>query len=136
MVNVLDLVAEDAGQFVFSVHQRHESLANKNLATGQGESIDEIGVRDVVELVVELAMGVGGHAPSYGVHVFFDWAVIVFIESMAVMGGHGIPNFDLFFIGKAHHLGYGMADFFLRFGGGVEHRFRPDVVWDSMPLAP
>src|SRR5215469_7537409 len=81
-------------------------------------------------------MGVGGHAPSYGVHIFFDWTLSIFIQLVAITRGHGIANLNFFFIRKPHYLGYGMADLFLRFGGGVEHRFRPDMVWDSMPLAP
>src|SRR5262249_430047 len=98
--------------------------------------IDEIAVRDVVEFVVEVAMGMRGHAATHCVHVRFDWAGNILIQSMAVMSSHRIANLELFVIRKAHYLGYVMADFFLRFGGGVEHRFRPNVVRDLVPLAP
>ena len=75
VVNVLDLVAEHRRQFVFAVHQRHQSRADVNMPAGQRKGIHKIHIWNVVKLVGQFAMGPCRHLGPHAAHVILHQLV-------------------------------------------------------------
>ena len=79
MVNVLDLVAEYRRQFVFAVHQRHQSGADVNMPAGQRKGIHKIHIRNVVKLVGQFAMSPSRHLGPYAAHVILHQFILLLL---------------------------------------------------------
>jgi hypothetical protein len=104
---MFQLVAEDAGEFIFGVHDLDETETNENVAAGQREGVEEILVADEMETVLQLAIRMGSETAADALDVAIDGIVVadtIGAEDHGVVVGQVVADASFFVVGEAGEL--------------------------------
>ena len=70
---MLDLVPEHGGQFIFTFHQSEQASADKHMAAGQCEGIDERAIWNVIELIRQPAVRTRRESRAHLLEIGFNF---------------------------------------------------------------
>ncbi len=103
VVDVLDLVTQNEGELVFAGHAIEHALADKDMAAGKGECVDEIAVGDEMKAIRQAAFGMRGYPVADLADVLLGGALFGIPQRQRrdVLGGEGIANAYLVCVGNA-----------------------------------
>src|SRR6185437_1230499 len=137
VVHVLHLMPQRAGKRVFTAHQPDQPFANKHMAAGKSKRIHEVRIRNVVELVIQLAPSPASDNPSHFCDVRLQLTILLRSQTVArgIALRHGVANANFVSIRKARELGGNPADLALRLRQRVQHAFSANLRLWLAPLA-
>src|SRR5882762_2419727 len=122
VIDVLDLVTQNIGEFVFAHHQVEHAFADVDRTAGKRESVDHVVIGENGESVGQAAMRVDRHGVSDARDVLFE--SLLFGRELARLCGVASGEFpadgNFLFIGETREVHRNAGEIALRVGGHIQ----------------